>query len=188
MTTMSRSAVIDASVIILLLAEEPEAKTEAEPHRRWTNTRLTMEWAQEKCDEIVVPAPVLAELAHADKASRLVLEAFVECVGAQTRIEPLDQEAAQIAGELLRALLPERKPGEKKHVMKYDVMISAIAHRIVATYLITGDKENNSFPKHLELLGSSTVLVVAPDLPRGYQTEIAEAGGSADANPPRRPK
>lgn len=168
---MTKLAVIDANVIITLLADEPTPK-ERELHRRWLNTRRTMEWAQAECDEIVVPAPVLAELAHADKQGQVILDAFIDAVGAQTRIEPFDQDAAQLAGEVLRTLIPKRKPGERKHPMKYDVMISAIAHRIGAAHLITGDAKANSFPRHLEILQSPTKIIVSPDLPPGYQSEI----------------
>lgn len=173
MSSTAGKAVIDANVIILLLADEPDLLEEPELHQAWLNTRRTMEWVQDRCGEVVVPAPVLAELAHADMPSEAVLEAFIGAVGGQTRIEPFDQDAAASAGEILRELIPERKPGEKKHVMKYDVMISAIAHRIAATYLVTGDRKKNSFPRHLEILKSPMKLICSTELPPGYQTTLA---------------
>lgn len=183
MSSTAGKAVIDANVIILLLADEPDLREGPELHQDWLNTRRTMEWVQARCDEIVVPAPVLAELAYADMPAEAVLEAFIGAVGGQTRIEPFDQEAAAFAGEILRNLLPERRPGEKKHVMKYDVMISAIAHRISAKYLVTGDKKKNSFPRHLEILESPMTLINSRDLPPNYQTDFGAviAGAAAGA-------
>ncbi|MBZ0120740.1 MAG: PIN domain-containing protein [Sandaracinaceae bacterium] len=161
---------IDANAIIYVIGEDAP-----DPVRRslQENTRRSIEWVQQKGAVIVVPAPVLAELAHVDTSSRQVLDSFLKHLSSSTRIEPFDEAAAVVAGDLLRILHPERQPGENRHQMKYDVMVFSIAQAIGAAYLVTGERNPRGFPRYIQRAASSMELIVGPDLPKGYQTELA---------------
>lgn len=174
---MADVAVIDSCAVIYLLGGEVEDPVLRE---RQENTRRTVEWAQERCQHLVVPTPVLAELAYADMPAQAVLRAFAANVGARVDLEPFDAVAAHHAGEALRALFPDRQPGENRHQMKFDVQIAAIAHSIQARYLVTGDESARGFPRYLRALESETHLLIGPELPPGYQLDILDGYEVAD--------
>lgn len=172
---MSRrgAAVIDANVVIYLLADEPEGTDPSTvlQRERQENTRLSLEWSARDHD-IIVPAPVFSELAYASHSSDAILAAFMAGCGASVTLEAFDYEAARVAGEILRQMHPKRKPGDPKHAMKFDVMVAAVAHAIGAKYLLTGDVRRNRFRQYLEIVDSGTELIIAPELPPGYQKSL----------------
>jgi predicted nucleic acid-binding protein len=112
----------------------------------------------------VVPAPVVAEL-HSGGPVDALLE-IAKVLGG-IRIQPLDEEAARIAGQIAAVTLKNRV-GRERGAVKYDALIFAIAHHIEARWFLTGNRRDYELCK--KTIASPVEIVVATEPPPGQQS------------------
>ncbi|HEY4188583.1 MAG TPA: type II toxin-antitoxin system VapC family toxin [Polyangia bacterium] len=160
-------AVIDTDVIVLLLdnANAPDIR------RRKSYVELAFENLKKQRAHFVVPSPVIAELSRTGPGSEVIREAVKKALG-RVRIEVLDAEAADIAGSISRITLQSRA-GRERGAVKYDSLIAAIAHRIGAKWLVTGN--SGDYRKALAVINSPVDVIVATEPPARGQQVILEA-------------
>lgn len=113
----------------------------------------------------VVPAPVVAELDSGGPAG--ALDAIAKVMGG-VRVQPLDEEAAHVAGQIAATTLKNRAghAGERGAV-KYDALIFAITHQMGARWLLTGNRRD--YDPCARAISSSVEIVRATDPPPGQQ-------------------
>jgi len=115
---------IDTSVIIWLARPEPDhAKTEE--HSPWLGVRETIKRLEEEHAELIVPAPVIAELGSAGPKAYHICKRLLRQLS-RLRIEAFDRRAAEIAGEMAFYLL-STKGAKPKQAVKFDTTIAAVA-------------------------------------------------------------
>lgn len=158
---MSSIVAVDASVLVWMLEEQPHE--DIERLREWTNVRATMRQLRDRGGVFVVPAPAIAELHSGPHGSEIA--ALLGQRGARMRVEALDHQAAQIAGEMIAKCRPKAASlasgTTPRNVIKYDALIAAVAHRIGASVLVTAD--DRGFKRYLEAVGSSVRVEIATD-------------------------
>jgi len=152
--------VVDANVLVLLL--DPDGAMDQIERGKDRILHFIETLAQDRT-EIIVPAPVIAELV----AGRV--ERIEEIVTILTRtrgfsVQPFDTVAAIQTGELIRQVqdsIPanERLPGWKV-AMKYDAMIAATARVRRAKAVCTADEGMARY-----LRGSGIDIILISDLP-----------------------
>lgn len=154
---MSRPiAVVDTSVLILLLDTTSDPVTaERKAHCELTVERL------EKLARFVVPAPVVAELCRAGSGSDLIRNVFRRLI-ARLRIEVLDEDAADVAGEISRTRLQNRT-GRERGAVKFDALIAGVAQRLGARWLVTADPDH--MRRCFAVINSPVEVVVADQPP-----------------------
>jgi predicted nucleic acid-binding protein len=151
--------VVDSNFLILLLA--PDAMPHIDAGR--SRVEFFIEELGKRKEEIVIPAPVIAEIA-AGRIDRI--EEIVETLlrNRAFSIHPFDQVTAIEAGYLIkraRDRIPEaqRLPGWKV-AMKYDAMIAATARVRRATAICTDD---DGLAQHVQ--GTEITVLKITDLP-----------------------
>jgi predicted nucleic acid-binding protein len=113
----------------------------------------------------VVPAPVVAELSSGGPADAILEIAKV--LGG-VRVQPLDEEAARIAGRITAATLRNRAGGAgERGAVKFDALIFAIAHQMGARWLLTGNRRD--YEPYARAISSPVEIVRATEPPRGQQ-------------------
>jgi len=151
---MSRPiAILDTNVIILLL---DTTNTRAANERR-TLCELTIERLEKQGARYIVPAPVVAELCRTGRGSDTI-RSVVRTMISTLRIEVLDEDAADIAGEISRTRLQNRA-GRERGAVKYDALIAGVAQRIGARWLVTADADD--MRACLAVINSNIEVVVA---------------------------
>ena len=167
-------AVVDTSVVLLLITDEKTASERDADRIEFTRARMLA--LKNDGAEFVLPSPVITELHQTSKDQGLeIAAATFAALGKQVRIEPLDLRSAGMAGRLGQRALERRDfppPPDGRRGVKYDCLIAGIAHHLEARYLVTADPRG--FAKHLEDLGSSTELVLADRQPERGQLVILE--------------
>jgi len=133
-------AVIDTSVIVLLLSTPGPTETEKVRLRR---ERAEVALAALRSDgaRFIVPTPVVAELYRNGKGSEVVRKKLVKHLK-RTKLEALTYSAADVAGEMSKKALEERGPDNERGAVKYDALIAAIAHDIGARWLVTDNRKD----------------------------------------------
>ena len=162
-------AVVDTSVIILIGAPSDDPETVA--RRARAHDRLLR--FQKEGAVFAVAAPSIAEL-HRDGPGGETADRILGQFG-DLRIDALDLEAAEYAGQSLRATLSSRGPGASRNAVKFDALIAGVAHRIGATHLLTADKRD--FERHLGEMQSAIEVVVVSDPPEKGQLRLIDQGG-----------
>lgn len=155
-------AVVDTDVLITLL------DTTGDPDilERRAFIELTIERLTKQSVRWVVPAPVIAELCRDGKGSEQ-LRTIVRTMMRGLRIEVLDEDAADVAGEMHRIALQARRPGSERGAVKYDALIAGIAHNIGAHWLLTGNGDH--MRACLNAIRSSVEVLVATEPPASGQ-------------------
>jgi predicted nucleic acid-binding protein len=165
---MSRPiAAIDTDVLITLLdtTSKPEAK------KRKGYVELTIETLEKQGARWVVPSPVIAELCR-NQAGSAELREIVRIALRRLRVEVLDEDAADIAGQIARLRLQSRKPDDVRGAIKYDALIAAIAHKIGARWLLTANRRHMTAA--LASIASNVQVVVATEPPATGQQVMLE--------------
>ncbi len=157
------SAVLDTDVIRIGL---DNSNTDPAVELRRSFVELALERLEKLGAIWVAPAPVVAELESGGPAD--ALPAIAKVVGG-IRVQPLDEEAARVAGQIVAATLKHRagRAGERGAV-KYDALIFAIAHQMGARWLLTGNRRD--YEPYAKVISSPVEIVVATDPPRGQQS------------------
>ena len=171
---------IDTSALSFLLdLDLPEEPSEA---LRWQNVRdSVMRW-QDAGATLIIPAPVLAELAATPGAA--------DIAGVLARrfpdldVRPLDSPAAIIAGAITQPTLTKPPRTEPRPVVKFDALILATAVRWGATKLATTDgrdfnkfvpglaPERDVWKQVLPITYRPIEIVLADETPRGAQVAM----------------
>jgi predicted nucleic acid-binding protein len=107
--------------------------------------------------------PVVAEL-HSGGPADAIGE-ISKLLGA-IRVQPLDEEAARIAGQIAAVTLKNRA-GRERGAVKYDALIFAIAHHIGARWLLTGNRRD--YEQCKTTLVSPVEILIATEPPPGQQ-------------------
>jgi len=87
---------------------------------------------------------------------------------------PLDVAAADVAGQMSKAALEARSPGEARGAVRYDALIAAIAHSSGAKWLVTDNRKDMA--KCLKAVDSTVELVVTSALPKKGQLHLVHMG------------
>jgi predicted nucleic acid-binding protein len=153
-------AVLDTDVIRIAL---DNTGTDPSVEQRRTFIALAAERLEKLGATYVVPAPVVAELSSGGPADA-VLE-IAKLLGG-IRVQPLDEEAARIAGQIAAATLKNRA-GRERGAVKYDALIFAIAHQIGARWLLTGNRRD--YEPCAKAIHSPVEIVAATEPPPGQQ-------------------
>lgn len=154
-------AVLDTDVISIAL---DNANTDPLMERRRMVIALATERLEKLGASYVVPAPVVAEL-HSGGPVDALLE-IAKVLGG-IRIQPLDEEAARVAGQIAAVSLRKRA-GRERGAVKYDALIFAIAHHIEARWLLTGNRRDYEPCK--KTIASPVEIVAASEPPPGQQS------------------
>lgn len=156
---------LDTSALSFLI--EPEVPADPDEARRWQNVRDSVARFQDAGASIILPAPVIAELAAMPGAQAIA--ALVARRFPLFDIRPLDAKAAELAGRITQATLPKPPRTEPRQVVKFDATIIATAVRWGAGVLATTD--GRDFNKFLRPLEPERIEVKLADAtPRGQVT------------------
>jgi predicted nucleic acid-binding protein len=160
-------AAIDSDVLIWLLdnTNKPEAK------KRKAYIELTIERLTQQNTRWVIPAPVVAELCRDGLGSEQLRE-VAKIALRRLRVEVLDKDAADVAGQIAIMALRARRPGQERGAVKYDALIAAIAHKIGARWLLTANERD--MRAHLQAIKSPVEVVIATQPPSTGQTVMLE--------------
>lgn len=154
-------AVLDTDVIRIALDN-----TSSDPQIEQRRTFIAQ--ATERLEKLgatyVVPAPVVAEL-HSGGPADAILE-IAQVLGG-LRVQPLDEEAARVAGQIAAATLKNRV-GRERGAVKYDALIFAIAHQMGARWLLTGNRRD--YEPCARAIASPVEIVAATEPPPGQQS------------------
>jgi predicted nucleic acid-binding protein len=177
-------AALDSDVLMLLL----DVRSDVDVARRRAFAELTIENLQKQRARFVVPTPVIAELCRRGPGSKDLRQVVKRFLG-HARIEVLDEDSAELAGEIVRTRLQERAEGDERGVVKYDALIAAIAHKIGARWLVTGNARD--FRRCLSVINSPVQVVVATEQAMQGQLTMVDmvkppAQAAASTAPPRR--
>ena len=129
-------AVVDTNLLIILL---DSTNTQTANNRR-THCELTIERLEKLGARFIVPTPVVAEMCRVGRGSDAIRQ-VVRTLLTTLRIEVLDEDAADIAGEISRTRLQNRA-GRERGAVKYDALIAAIAARLGARWLVTTNPDD----------------------------------------------
>lgn len=157
-------AVVDTSVILLMVAPIPE-----HDDVRFKRQQRTRERLQELANDgvsFVVPAPVVTELGMlpTEPTGRAVAEPVLARFGGM-RVEPFDLPHAEVAAAMLRPTFKALTKGagaQPRDVVKVDAMIVATAVRLNARYLLTANEKD--FRKFLEQVDNRVELVIVDEV------------------------
>lgn len=111
---------------------------------------------------------MVAELSSGDPADA-VLEIAKLLGGIHIPVQPLDEEAAPIAGQIAAATLKNRA-GRERGAVKYDALIFAIAHQMGARWLLTGNRRD--YEPCAKAINSPVEIVAATEPPPGQQPMV----------------
>jgi hypothetical protein len=168
-------AVVDTSVIVLLVGTPPAPVPKEFPLRQ-SCARHCLQSLNEDGVNLVLPAPVIAELCRDGPGDALAASVMAHFGG--LRIEPFGLPAALATGKMLGPALKARLPSDGKAAMKYDAMIAGVAHALGAKYLVTANARD--FAAHIVAAGSS-VQIVEADKPRSGGQLVLFPGGKTGA-------
>ena len=147
---------LDTCVLVFLLEPLPADPARA---RRWQDVRSAVGRWQSDGATLFIPAPVTAELIADPRQGAVVMDLLGKRYG-QLDVRPFDAPAADIAGQVTRAVLQGPRT-DSKRCLKFDAMIFATAVRWKADRLATTDERD--FGKY------------APHLRPGLAIEIEKA-------------
>jgi len=139
-----RVAAVDANVLMFLAELRPQDEAR---FKRWSQVHATVRDLLEQGAELIIPAPSIAEL-YAGGEDGVRFAIALEKQGIHLRIEAFDDEAARIAGQIMRIRLSARSrttPSPSRTLVKFDAMIVATAIAAGADCIVTtdGDIEKN---------------------------------------------
>jgi predicted nucleic acid-binding protein len=157
-------ACVDTNILITLLDNTNDPDIEQEK----TYIELTLERLTKQGARWIVPAPVVAELCKDGPGSEQIRE-VMRLALRTLRIEVLDEDAADIAGQMSRMTLKARN-GRERGAVKYDALIAAIAHKIGARWLLTSNADD--MRTALGAIKSTVQVVIATDPPETGQQVI----------------
>lgn len=164
---MSRPiACVDTSILITLLDNTNDPAIEQQK----TYIELTLEGLSKQGARWIIPAPVVAELCRGGRGSdqlRVIMRTALRAL----RIEVLDEDAADIAGQISRMRLQARQ-GRERGAVKYDALIAGIAHKIGARWLLTSNGDD--MRAALNAITSMVQVVVATEQPQTGQQVLIQ--------------
>lgn len=176
---MAHDRVVVDSNVIILATKGLDGIDDKEKGRRRA-ARMWLRKLSKDGSEVLVPAPVFAELAiKDDKVSQLVSRALGNPdTGPITAEFGLDE--AIEAGNMLRAKYHRIvKGGANRDALKVDAMIAAIAHAQGMKAVLTSDVDD--FTELLEAIGSSVQVWKADAPPHNFQIVMDLEEGAAGA-------
>ena len=165
---MSDLAVLDTSTIVLMVSDSSDATFKA---RRDAAELALEKLVQDRCT-LVVPTPVVAELCRGGPGAQ-VARRLVDRLRGRIRWEDLDVDAANAAGEMRRAALMQRVPGDERGAVLYDALIAGIAHVRGARFLVTANERD--FTRLLTSVKSGVEVLRADRLPTTGQLHMLHA-------------
>jgi hypothetical protein len=159
--------VIDTSVLILL-ASAAENEEDKVTQQRILRTQDRMKELHREGVTFVVPAPVIVEMSRDGDGAEAAARILVALGG--LRVEALDEQAARIAGEMCRPSMLKKPKEESRDAIKVDACIAAIAHRLNARYMLTGNPRH--FRAHLDQVKSTVELIAVDQQPAKGQLKM----------------
>jgi hypothetical protein len=184
-------AALDTDVLTVLVSPV-KALSESDKKLRDSAERHIENLAKKRV-AFVIPAPVLAELSAKTDGAALLEEIAQVLKG--SRVEALTADAAVLAGRMIAHRLRERKaaqaavgirPIPSRVLVKFDPLISAVAHAAGAQYLLTGNPDDHA--SALKAIESGVVVIDARLPLQGEQTVmkamLVEGSGSIDYSKP----
>jgi len=152
---MADIAVLDASVILLIIAPVKDSDPEDRRLRRERTLESLREYRKDKV-HFVVPAPTIVEIAAGPSKNIDAMNKLLARLGG-SHVEPLEDLSARAAGASLRKTLHARSEDERRDGVKFDALIAGIAHAMGARYVLTANARD--FQKHLRELKSKVEVV-----------------------------
>ncbi len=164
-----RVAAVDANVLMFLA--EPRPQDDAR-YKRWSQVHATVRDLIEHGAELIVPAPSIAEL-YAGGEDGVHVAMALEKQGKHLRIEAFDDEAARIAGQIMRIRLSGRARstgGPSRALVKFDAMIVGTAIAAGADCIVTTDGDIEKYVAVLD--DRQRIPVIDATAPKGQLTII----------------
>ena len=161
-------AVVDTSVIILLVAPRSDAETEEIKTKR-ARAELVLEGLLKQGAKLVVPTPVIAELCRHGPGSAMHKK-LVSQLKRRIRTETLSVEAADVAGAMRRVAIAQRAQGDERGAILYDALIAGIAHEMGARWLVTTNPSD--MQRCLKVVNSPVEVIDAAGIPVAGQLNI----------------
>jgi predicted nucleic acid-binding protein len=180
-------AVVDTSVLVLLLSTPGPNESEAVRIRR-ERSEVTLAELRKQGAVFVVPTPVVAELGRYGKGSEVLRKKLVRQLK-RSKVQALNVDAADIAGQMSDKALAARTEGEERGAVKYDALIAAVAHDIGARWLVTDNRKD--MQRCLDAVQSPVELIVTSAIPKKGQLHLVHAQPATpdgDAAKPRAAK
>lgn len=141
-------------------------------YKRWSQVHATVRDLLEHGVELIIPAPSIAEL-YAGGEDGVRVAVALEKQGKHPRIEAFDDEAARVAGQIMRIRLSARaKTSEQPAlaVVKFDAMIVGTAIAAGADCIVTTDGD---IQKYIDVLDERhRIQVIDATAPTGQLTFI----------------
>lgn len=164
-------AVVDTSVLVLLLST-PGPKESEHVRIRRERAEITLTSLRKQGAAFVVPTPVVAELSRHGKGSEVLRKKLVRQLK-RSKVQALDCDAADIAGQMSEKVLIARAAGEERGAIKYDALIAAVAHDIGAKWLVTDNRKD--MQRCLDAVESEVELIVTSAIPKKGQLHLIHA-------------
>lgn len=158
--------VLDTNIVIFLVST---GSRDQEADRKTKAVHFCIEEMQKQGCIFVVPAPVVAELGRDTVTPRERIRLLRRKIGAM-RVLSLTKESAEVANEMAREMLSKRPEGQERGVIKYDVLIAAIAHQEKAKYIVTDNFRD--YRKPLSVVNSPVEVVDATSPPEKGQSNL----------------
>ena len=161
-------AIVDTSVIILLVAPRSDTETEDTKLKR-ARTELAMESLAKQGAKFVIPTPVIAELCKFGPGTAMY-DKLASHLKRRVRTETLSVSAADVAGAMRKVALDQKPPDAIRGAVVYDALIAGIAHDMGARWLVT---INPTDMQRCLRVVNSTVEVVDPGGLPGVGQQLA---------------